>query len=47
MLAQFNQNQKRMSHREVAELTGKEARHVKRDCEVMFVVHCRIGSLEI
>ena len=37
MLAQFNQNQKRMSHREVAELTGKEARHVKRDCEVMFV----------
>ena len=37
MLAQFNQNQKRMSHREVAELTGKEARHVKRDCEVMFI----------
>ena len=37
ILAQFNQNQKRMSHREVAELTGKEARHVKRDCEVMFV----------
>ena len=37
MLAQFNQDQKRMSHREVAELTGKEARHVKRDCEVMFV----------
>ena len=37
MLAQFGENQKRMSHREVAELTGKEARHVKRDCEVMFV----------
>ena len=37
MLAQFGGNQKRMSHREVAELTGKEARHVKRDCEVMFV----------
>lgn len=37
MLAQFGGNQKRMSHREVAELTGKEARHVKRDCEVMFI----------
>ena len=37
MLAQIGGNQKRMSHREVAELTGKEARHVKRDCEVMFV----------
>lgn len=37
MLAQFGGNQKRMSHREVAELTGKEARHVKRDCEVMFL----------
>lgn len=31
-----NQAIQTMSHREVAELTGKEPRHVKRDCEVMF-----------
>lgn len=36
ILTQFGENQKRMSHREVASLTGKEAFHVKRDCEVMF-----------
>lgn len=35
MLAQ-NEAIQTMSHREVAELTGKESRHVKRDCEVMF-----------
>ena len=40
MLAQFSENQKRMSHREISGLTGKEAFHVKRDCEVMF---CELG----
>lgn len=35
MLAQL-EPQKTMSHREVAELTQKEPKHVKRDCEVMF-----------
>lgn len=36
MLAQFNQNQKTMSTRVIAELCEKEHRNVKRDSEVMF-----------
>lgn len=36
MLAQFNQNQKTMSTRVIAELCEKEHFNVKRDCEVMF-----------
>ncbi len=36
MLAQFNQNQKTMSSREIAQLCEKEHFNVKRDCEVMF-----------
>lgn len=36
MLAQFAQNQKTMSSREIAELCEKEHFNVKRDCEVMF-----------
>ena len=36
MLAQFNQNQKTMSTRVIADLCEKEHFHVKRDCEVMF-----------
>lgn len=36
MLAQFGENQKTMSTRVIAELTEKEHRNVKRDCEVMF-----------
>jgi phage regulator Rha-like protein len=37
MLAQFNQNQKTMSTRVIAELCEKQPQHVKRDCENMFV----------
>ena len=29
-------DQQTMSHREIADLTGKEPKHVKRDCDVMF-----------
>ena len=36
ILAQFNQNQKTMSSREIAQLCEKEHFNVKRDCEVMF-----------
>ncbi len=36
ILTQFNQNQKTMSSREIAELCEKEHRNVKRDSEVMF-----------
>ena len=36
MLAQFNQNQKTMSTRVIADLCEKEHRNVKRDSEVMF-----------
>lgn len=36
MLAQFAQNQKTMSSREIAHLCEKEHFNVKRDCEVMF-----------
>ena len=36
ILAQFNQNQKTMSTRVIAELCEKEHFNVKRDCEVMF-----------
>ncbi|NHC02357.1 phage antirepressor protein [Acinetobacter sp. 187] len=36
MLAQFQQNQKTMSSREIAQLCEKEHFNVKRDCEVMF-----------
>ena len=36
ILAHNNSKQQTMSHREIAELTEKEPRHVKRDCEVMF-----------
>lgn len=36
MLAQFGENQKTMSSREIAELCEKEHKNVKRDIEVMF-----------
>ena len=36
MLAQFNQNQKTMSTRVIADLCEKQPQHVKRDCENMF-----------
>lgn len=36
ILAHNNSKQQTISHREIAELTEKEPRHVKRDCEVMF-----------
>lgn len=37
MNALVSTNIQTMSHREIAKLTGKEDRHVKRDCEVMFL----------
>lgn len=36
MITQFQENQKTMSSREIAELCEKEHFNVKRDCEVMF-----------
>ena len=36
MITQFQENQKTMSSREIAELCEKENFHVKRDCEVVF-----------
>ena len=36
ILAQFNQNQKTMSTRVIADLCEKQPQHVKRDCENMF-----------
>lgn len=36
LVKQFNTQPQAMSHREIASLTGKEARNVKRDCDAMF-----------
>lgn len=36
ILTQFNQEPQTMSHREIAQIVGKEPKHVKRDCDVMF-----------